>query len=154
MRTSACGYCGKLFKTNNSKKRFCSDICRFRAWAYNDSAEMCTYCGVPADTIDHVPPRAYRTYIVNAGLQSKYPFSEVPACHECNSLLSARALWQIKERRHFIAAALTKRYAKYLRIPHRSDQELAATGTWMRKYIETGCLIRDRTKERITHARR
>lgn len=153
MQMKNCEFCAKPFRTRGAK-RFCSDRCRFRAWSAPspDRVEPCTYCGVPAESVDHVPPRAYRLAILaDSALRGRYPFIETPSCCECNSLLGARPLWTIKDRKRFLKGAIRKRYAKYLRIPDWEQGELRELGSgWLRNYVETGLLIREITKQRLS----
>jgi hypothetical protein len=113
--------------------------------------EPCVYCGVAANSVDHVPPRAARDRIVSLGLAHRYPFHEVPACRECNSVLGARGLWTLTERRDYIKKALRRRYSDILRIPDWSDSELAQVSPAMRGYILDGLYVRDFVKARVAY---
>ncbi|MBK9497716.1 MAG: hypothetical protein IPO08_25040 [Xanthomonadales bacterium] len=118
-----------------------------------DNAVPCTYCGMPADSIDHIPPRAYREFIRAQGLEARYPFIEVMSCRECNSALGARALWTVPVRKRRIAAYLKRKYAKYLRIPDWTPAEAEEMGGGMLgSYIREGLIVRDVTRDRIKRA--
>ncbi len=59
----------------------------------------CTYCGEPADTRDHVPPKVVA------------PFNRktVPACHRCNcSILLDKFLITVEERRAYVLKVLRR----------------------------------------------
>lgn len=118
-RTLSCPFCHKSFTTRNTRQRFCSDLCRTRMW--RETPDPCYYCGVPADTIDHVPPRAYRDVAMDLG----YKQHLVKACRECNNILQARALWTPAKRKKFIKRYLRRKYKKYLEQPgwHHEDME-------------------------------
>lgn len=58
-----------LIPKRSAKQRFRQQI--FDAWQHS-----CAYCGVPADTLDHVKPRHKGGNTVTNNL--------VPACRECN----------------------------------------------------------------------
>jgi hypothetical protein len=122
-----------------------------RAISYRSDLEPCVYCGVAANTVDHVPPRSARTTIVSLGLVLKYPFVEVPACNECNVLLGARSLWTVTERRAYIKKALRSRYSDVLRIPDWTDSELAQVSASMRSFILNGLFVRDFVRARVAH---
>lgn len=122
------------------------------AFRRDPNIEPCVYCGVAANSIDHVPPREAREGILAAGLGRRYPFFEVHACRECNSVLGSRGLWTLTARREYIKRALRRRYAEFLRIPDWDDSELAQLEPTMRDYVLNGLAIRDFTRERITYA--
>lgn len=116
---------------------------------WREGFEPCSYCGVIANSIDHVPPISARERIVDLGLQSRYPFFEVPACRECNSTLGARGLWLLSERRAYIKKRLHQRYASILRIPDWSDNELAQMSKNMQGYVTNGLIVRDFIRQRL-----
>jgi hypothetical protein len=152
VRSATCQFCGTRYRARSNKK-FCSDICRARSWREPPEVEVppCCYCGMPSDSIDHIPPRAARPRIIEAGLASRYVFIEVDACRECNSLLGARTLWTLRSRKTFIRKALSRRYAKFLRIPDWDSSELASFSqrSMLRGYIERGLIVRDIVRQRL-----
>src|SRR6266404_4024559 len=118
MRIIKCIVCGKEVKqVSVREKRFCSAACRASSWRIGLTAIPCFYCGCPANTIDHVPPKSVRSFIVAEKLRSKYTFSEVNCCLECNVLLGDRPIWRLSLRKRFIKRALRLRYARLLRGP-------------------------------------
>ncbi len=108
----------------------------------------CSYCGMPADSVDHIPPRHMRAQLTAVELVAVV-VEEVPACRECNSALGCRPLLTIGQRREFIKDWLTKRYAKYLRIPTWSEAELSVMGPSLQGMIRRNLAIRDMVRERI-----
>ena len=108
----------------------------------------CIYCGMPADFIDHIPPRHMRRQFIELNL-SFWQEREVPACRECNSVLGCRPLLTIGERRTYVKDKLRKRYAKYLRIPNWTQEELGEFGNDLRRMIQRNMLVRDGIRERL-----
>lgn len=109
----------------------------------------CYYCGLVANTIDHVPPLVARPHIAALGLKGRYPFVTVPACHECNSGLGARALWTIPARKRWVKQWLTKRYRKYLNLPAWDDGELSRLGLNLRGHVLAGLEKQRVIRERL-----
>lgn len=143
MKQANCEFCQTLF-------RYRSDLCRFRSWKTSAAVHVCVYCGVPADTIDHVPPSSVRATLLQAGV-TRWRFVEVDACHECNSLLRADLPWTVTERKRKIKDELKRRYATYLRIPSWSDREIGehtSTGL-LGSHIREGLFIRDVILQRL-----
>lgn len=145
-----CLTCNTLFSPTRSWQLFCKDACREEAQREKRSTEYsCEYCGLVSDSIDHVPPRSVRSTLIDLGLASKYPFVEVRACRECNSLLGSRPLWTIFLRRKFIFETLKKRYKIYLEMPDWSDSELEALGYTLKESVLNGLAVRELTKKRL-----
>ena len=117
-----CKRCGTAMR-GRADKVYCSDRCRFADWAEGRGERRdirpCWYCGVPSDSIDHVPPQRIRDFLVERKI-TKYRFAEVWSCRECNSLLGARPIWDVHRRKRFIKQALRKKYRRYLAIPELS----------------------------------
>lgn len=91
----------------------------------------CTYCGVLANSRDHLFPcayRGYRTFTSEAG-------EIVAACAECNSLLGDQLLFKIKDRAAFLHTAYSKRWGKLLRTPRWTMEELAELDGSLRESI-------------------
>lgn len=130
-----CTFCGFEFKARRGAK-FCSDTCRVKAWQSRaiDHYHACFYCGSPADTLDHIPPKAARDRIIETGLADSYPFSTVDACRECNATLGAKALWTATERKAEIAACLRHRNRALLASPDWQESDLDHLGETLRAY--------------------
>jgi len=112
--------------------------------------EPCAYCGLPASTIDHVPPQSVRAALVAQNIAHRYKFVEVPACRECNSaILGPRGGWTVVERRNYVKKALRRRYAAVLRIPDWTDRELSEMAAGLAQYIQVGINARELTRQRI-----
>jgi len=80
---------------------------------------ICVYCGVPQEVGDHSLPYS-----------AKDAFNPtcrwlVPACRECNALAGASVQHYLSERIVFVKERLQKRYARLLRTPSWSVDELA-----------------------------
>lgn len=119
-----------------------------------EGIDPCVYCGAAGTTVDHVPPQSARSRILEFGLVARYPFQEVRACGECNSVLGARGLWTLTERRRFIKQALRRRYADVLRIPDWTDTELAQLSNGLRGYVLSGLYVREFVRERVAYRER
>jgi hypothetical protein len=120
---------------------------------------VCTYCGILADTEDHVVPR----HLLERAGELELDLSKVmrirrwvvPACRECNSSLSGRLFPTLKERRAAAHQCIRRKYAAYLRIPDWEDDEVEEMGPIAQREIVAGIAIRDwvRTRLRWTGAR-
>jgi hypothetical protein len=92
-------------------------------------ARVCIYCGFPADTRDHLIPvsvsgRAARAFVL-----------VVPACFECNSILTDKAPVNITDRRYVAHERLRFRYRKALATLDFTPAELREFGPILRKHI-------------------
>ena len=76
----------------------------------------------------------------------------VDCCAECNSILQARPLWGLWERKLFIHYALQERYAQLLSRPIWTDAELSALGPELRARIECEDAAQVVALHRIEHA--
>lgn len=147
MKMSQCLLCSKPFQYRSNKK-YCSDKCRYEHWiAAEESPAPCIYCGIPATTIDHIPPKSVRPILT--GIPHPWKFLEVNACYECNSLLGDRQPWDLADRKAAIKAKLRRRYARYLTIPHWSFADLEKLGPDMRRHTLQGLVLRDFTRRRL-----
>lgn len=150
MHQDICRRCGHPFTSKRADRVYCSDRCRYLDWHDRSHAtRACYYCRAPADITDHVPPQSARPRIRELGLTVKFPEIEIPACHECNLLLDARALWTLELRKRFIKGALAKRYAKYLRMPTWSDRELSELGPLLKSSVLGALMMKMIIEERL-----
>ena len=147
-----CVYCRREFQPTRAWHSFCSTSCRLQSQRSDRSTEYaCCYCGLSCTGIDHVPPTSVRPTLVDLGLDTRYPFVEVRCCNECNSLLGARPLWTVSQRKAFMKKRLKRRYSKYLNIKDWSDSEMAQMSREMQEYIEHGLAVRALTRARLDY---
>lgn len=111
----------------------------------------CTYCGLSADSRDHLRPRVVAAMIAG-GLPSPTPFlpnRTVPACGECNSALGARIYPSIPARQRAVRAYLRRKYRRVLEMPTWTESELAELDGSLRSYVEARARLRTLTLERL-----
>ena len=94
----------------------------------------CTYCGVVADSMDHIPPQCMRKILNDLGNYVGV-WREVPACRWCNSTLGHLALLTIVERRAHIKQVISRKYRKLLACPAWSEEALLEVSPGLRSYI-------------------
>jgi hypothetical protein len=131
------------------KKRIAALHDRYRRVATDPLA--CVYCGMPADTIDHVPPL---NWVYSLGVESferaGVALVLVPACRLCNSVLGDRKLPTVRDR----AAVVAEKIRKML-LDHEarwSSKELDELGPNLRSYVEMYHLIREQHQRRMEYA--
>lgn len=93
---------------------------------------ICVYCGMAADSRDHVLPRHF------TGVAGRKSTPTVPACKQCNSMLSDAVYSTIQERREHVQERIRQRYAKVLAYPEHTERELASMGHTLRSAVEYG----------------
>lgn len=116
----------------------------------------CSYCGVPADSIDHVVPRSLLRDLADdpqakATLIARGRILEVDCCRQCNSLLSDNYDQTLAARKARLRVRLRRRYARLLDMPDWSDSELGHMGRYLQNYILTHGAMRDWIRERLTY---
>lgn len=79
----------------------------------------CVYCGGPSDTRDHIIPTAL------TGVARRSSVLTVPACRECNSMIGAALVFSLDGRREIAHLGIRKKYAKFLKCPNYSDDEIS-----------------------------
>lgn len=131
MERRKCNHCSSTFIVRTRMQVYCTKQCRFNHHYHRrmkgGGPKPCVYCGAPADTTDHVPPRAYRKFLEETG-NRKWPFLEVAACRECNSFLGAKALWSLTARKKACKEHIQHKYAEYLNTPPWSEAEREELG--------------------------
>lgn len=148
-----CAHCLRAFRPTRVWQQYCGRSCRKQAG--KDATKMeyvCTYCGLVADTIDHVPPTSIRPILIELKLNEQYPFMTVRSCRECNSTLGDRAYWTIEQRREYIASRLKRRYRKYLELPEWSQKELDALEYTLRQSVLHGLAVKALVLKRLERA--
>lgn len=118
------------------------------------SAEVasCYYCGDPATTVDHVPPRCVRRMMLaDQRAFGQFKFYELDCCKECNSALGKK-LWTPAERKAYIGKWLQRRYRKILKMPDWSTAELAEISENLQKATLASLRLRDVVRRRVRWA--
>jgi len=114
-----------------------------------DKYGSCTYCGIPAETLDHIPPIS-AVYFLSERAKEDFNFYKVPSCSECNSALNNTSLLSVAERHSYIRKFLKKKYKRGLRIPYWDEDELKELHSTMREEIKKANEQASWCKERIT----
>lgn len=135
---------GQLVK--NAPSTLIFDLCASKS--SESDVKVCIYCGMSADSIDHVPPRHLRAQLAEIELLA-LGTKEVDACRECNSALGRRPLLTITERRRYIKHYLRRKYRRYLAIPEWNEEKLMTVGSSLRMMIERNMMIRDDVRMRL-----
>jgi|13_taG_2_1085334.scaffolds.fasta_scaffold07728_8 hypothetical protein len=110
----------------------------------------CTYCGVPACVLDHIPPISW-TALVKEEAKKELSFYKVPSCVECNSALGNLRLLSVIERVQYIKGWLKKKYKKPLRMPYWDEDELAELSSTMVAEIRKAAEQSAWVKSRVTY---
>lgn len=110
--------------------------------------DPCVYCGMPGDSIDHIPSKYMRLQLSEVELRAVHT-QEVTACRECNSILGCRPILTIVERRQYVKSHLKRKYAKYLRIPEWTDEKLATMSLNLQGMIRRGMKTRNLIRQRL-----
>lgn len=149
-KLTKCIVCAKDIKQFRSgRRKFCSNACRSEHWRKGEVSFPCYYCGCRATSVDHVPPVSIRPTLMQFGMQKTFPFFEVDACQECNSLLGTRAIWFKSKRKRFIKLALRLRYTKLLHTPRWTEEEIAELGYTLKTTVQSGIALSEWIRQRI-----
>lgn len=114
--------------------------------------DICYYCGLPADVIDHVIPKiVLKSHDAVGHDIRKNRTLTVPACRECNSLLSASVQKTLQERKRELKIRLKRKYKKLLIMPEWNEEELSELSPRLRQYIEASQKHKQLVKLRILY---
>ena len=113
----------------------------------------CTYCGAPANGVDHIVPISYNGYKLKGkngkrGNQSYDKKKTVPVCNDCNNLLNDYAIFSIHERAAYISQRLAIKHRKLLSTPDWSEDELSELDMTLRSKV-----VREQTRKTIINNR-
>ena len=99
----------------------------------DDLRYICFYCGLPAGTVDHVPPLNRVTELKVS--QHEVRYLKVPSCSECNLLATDELHDDIFIRQEFVKNKIKNKYKKYLRYPDWDDDEIDALGYRLKQSV-------------------
>ncbi len=92
-------------------------------WMFDKS--VCFYCGEHATQKEHVVPQS-----------TLYPTWIVPSCVECNVLAGAKPFVSVLDKMHWLKDRRARRYAKLLKMPEWTEDEIAELGHALRSKVE------------------
>lgn len=99
----------------------------------DDLRYICFYCGLPAGTVDHVPPLNRVTELKL--IQNEIRYLKVPSCSECNLLATDELHDDIFIRQEFVKNKIKNKYKKYLKYPDWNDDEIHSLGYRMKQSV-------------------
>ena len=115
--------------------------------------EPCYYCGLPASSIDHVIPRSLLEDLqdipdamreITAGRRLT-----VPACRECNCMLSDNYDETLADRKARLKERLRRKYRSILVVPDWNDDELEQVSEALQSHIRAGIAHRNLIRRRL-----
>jgi hypothetical protein len=120
------------------------------------TVEPCHYCGMPADSIDHVVPQAVLDDARDSGDEALLAAVTerrrrliVAACRECNSLARSVMDPTLAARTARVKVALRRRHRKALAMPDWSDRELMEVSVGIRLLVIHAINERDILRQRL-----
>jgi hypothetical protein len=121
-------------------------------------ANPCYYCGLPADTIDHVIPRSILKAVRRSGdeiltraIVDRRRTYTVAACRECNGLAGATYHETLEERVAYVRHRLAKRHRSALATPDWTPRELFTLSRELRNRVIAALHERDLTRRRLRY---
>jgi NMD protein affecting ribosome stability and mRNA decay len=108
----------------------------------------CTYCGILANTLDHVIPVSYNYVSRKNATYSKQ--STIPCCNECNSFLSNKWLPTINERVEYLIKKYSSKYHKILSQPDWEDWEINELGESLKIMVKSNIKRKEYILERLS----
>lgn len=94
----------------------------------------CYYCNEPSEAEDHVIPHSLFHHINER--RTGRNKDTLPACQECNVLLSSNVFDSLEQRRAYISNAYRKRYAKELKTKPWTNEEFKSLSYNLRASAE------------------
>jgi len=121
-----------------------------------DAAETCYYCGLPAESTDHVVPQSMLDDWIRLGDLEDYDLATgrgrrltVPSCQQCNSMLGGKYDPTLGDRKMRVKVRLRKKYERVLATPDWTPEQLATLGPRLRGHVERAIRMRDLVRRRI-----
>jgi 5-methylcytosine-specific restriction endonuclease McrA len=113
-------------------------------------AYICAYCGLPADTRDHVIPRSYRSQVHYVRAKFTDLTTDIVwCCRECNNLASNLVFRSFAAKKRYLKGRIRERYAEVLATPGWSERELNELGRTLRTHVEAALRLKEIIEERL-----
>lgn len=107
-------------------------------------ARICVYCGSPSGSRDHIMPRAW-----SGSGEHRARVLVVPACGECNRMISDKPIYTIDGRRAHAQRRLAERKFKVLGYESLKEVELEEYGPNLRSVMESAAHQRAKLEARL-----
>ena len=105
----------------------------------DERAHRCAYCGIPADTKDHVLPVSWMRVLVEMG--DRDTRSEiVPCCRECNSIAGSKIFASFRLKKKYVQARIKQ---KHKTMPKWKKRELNELTGKLRRYVVASAEVHD-----------
>ena len=109
---------------------------------------ICSYCGDPADSLDHfIPHIRNRTHSLKSFKRSEV----IPSCRECNTLLGEKLFESIGGRAGYLHTKYQTRYSKIISMPEWGNEELEELGYNLRSMVEQEIKTKKDVLRRVEH---
>ncbi|MEZ5411045.1 MAG: HNH endonuclease [Acidimicrobiales bacterium] len=115
---------------------------RVQEWVEATRRAVCVYCGEQAEHEDHLVPRHL------SGEEWRKAVPTVPACADCNQLLSDLYMETIGERSAYVARQLRRKH-KALAAPCRNCPDPEELDGTLRSYVEARQALRTVIRSRL-----
>ena len=111
---------------------------------------ICTYCGEPADTIDHTIPYSIFHDEEISGHRKNFSVGFMTyCCRECNNLLGNRMFYTFQERCKYVNTRLRNKYKKFMGVVW-DEEDLSQLSGNLREEIERSNRLNRRLRERVS----
>ena len=111
--------------------------------------DPCAYCGLPSNTMDHVPPIHYFTRLSDLGITPDQDPVLLPACHECNAVLGGALAFTVVARRQKVRDRLRRKYRAQLQMPEWDAEDLDEMAPEMARDILAHLKFRENVLARL-----
>lgn len=116
----------------------------------------CYYCGLPAESVDHVVPQSVINQAILSGNTEAYldligrgRILIVDCCRQCNSILGNINDKTLAERKARLKTRLKIKLNKDLTMPDWNEQELETLSPTLRSWVQEGLIRREIARGRI-----
>lgn len=111
---------------------------------------ICTYCGEPADTIDHTIPYSWFKDTTEGKKRKAEAVGFMTySCRECNRLLGNRLFYTFQDRCKFVNNKLRTKYRKFMGVVW-DEEDLDGLSGSLRQEIERSNRLNLRLRERVS----
>lgn len=108
----------------------------------------CTYCGEPADSLDHTIPYSFFRNTGSKNRKMEAIGFLTPACRECNCILGDKIFPTFQERFQYVQKRLRHKYKKFMKVVW-DDEDIRSVSGRLRQFIEQQNRLNKRIRSRL-----